>query len=265
MSKYSVIQQRLKYINELLEGELANLNNQPNNLLKYNNDISAVQDNLRNYNEAFLAHNEKVYDDLKVFQRNIDHLFKMSDVNRAMEQDDKTKENIKEKLLSLKNSEIIGKHDDVIRCAILLPDNYIATASDDKTIKIWGLNNKTCVQSFEGHKDHVNFLALLSDDRLAPCSSDCTIKIWDFKESKYVLSKNYNATICYLLLLSDGRLASSCINGIIGIWDNNKNYKLTRTVNANSFTVTSLTNLTIIILLPDLKITTLKFETNRSS
>jgi WD40 repeat protein len=142
MSKYSVIQQRLKFINELLEGELAKLNNQPNNLLKYKNDISAVQDNLRNYNQAFLAHNEKVYDDLKVFQRNIDHLFKMSDVNRAMEQNDKTKENIKEKLLSLKNSEIIDKHDDVIRCAILLPDNYIASASDDKTIKIWDVNNK---------------------------------------------------------------------------------------------------------------------------
>ena len=62
-------------------------------------------------------------------------------------------------------------------------NNYIISASEDKTIKIWNLLNRKILHSFENaHKKSVISLALIydtSNNYIISGSKDTTIKIWN--------------------------------------------------------------------------------------
>ena len=61
----------------------------------------------------------------------------------------------------------------------LKEDNKIASASFDKTIKIWDIDEKKCINTIKGHKQDITILYLLSDGRLVSGSTDMKIKIWE--------------------------------------------------------------------------------------
>ena len=56
----------------------------------------------------------------------------------------------------------------------------LASASADKTVKIWDPATGQCVSTLEGHSDSVSSVAWSHNaTRLASASDDKTIKIWD--------------------------------------------------------------------------------------
>jgi len=61
----------------------------------------------------------------------------------------------------------------------------VATASDDKTWKLWSLPGGDLIMSGEGHKDWVagvNFHP--KGTHLVSASGDCTVKLWDFEKQR---------------------------------------------------------------------------------
>ena len=80
--------------------------------------------------------------------------------------------------------ETLKGHTDYIKSASYSPDGkYIASASDDKTIRIWDVNNHyECIKTLEGHTDEVLHLSFSPDgEYIVTTSSDKTIRIWDVK------------------------------------------------------------------------------------
>lgn len=66
--------------------------------------------------------------------------------------------------------------------ALIQETQYLASASGDKTIKIWNFKdpkNVSCIATLVGHKDCVDALAELPNKHLVSGSRDKTIKIWD--------------------------------------------------------------------------------------
>ena len=59
-----------------------------------------------------------------------------------------------------------------------LLDGRIVSGSSDWTIKIWNLNDKTCMQTLLGHKSTIFTLAQLPDGRLISGEADKMIYIW---------------------------------------------------------------------------------------
>ena len=73
----------------------------------------------------------------------------------------------------------IRGHKDSINCLALLPNGRFASASDDKTIKIWDLDTKSIVQTIETNEKDIKMLRVLPSGLLASVSKDCSIKIWN--------------------------------------------------------------------------------------
>ncbi len=96
----------------------------------------------------------------------------------------------------------------------------MASASWDKTIKIWNItsNNGTLIRSLNGHTSQVKCLILLPTGLLASGSDDKTIKIWNFT-SEILMNTltGHTNNVTSLAVLPDGSLVSAAVKDIL-IW-----------------------------------------------
>ncbi|ETO11015.1 WD-40 repeat protein, partial [Reticulomyxa filosa] len=67
----------------------------------------------------------------------------------------------------------------------------ICSGSDDRTVRVWDVDNNKQIQSFNGHSNFVNFVKFSSyhyhsrrQNVICSSSDDNTIRFWDFKHNK---------------------------------------------------------------------------------
>ena len=65
---------------------------------------------------------------------------------------------------------------------LVLPNGSLVNCSQNKTIKIWNVEQGVCIKTLHGHKSAVFCLQLLSNGSLASGSEDKTIKIWNMEK-----------------------------------------------------------------------------------
>ena len=99
--------------------------------------------------------------------------------------------------------------------------NFILSCSDDKTIKMWNINNYQCVKTYEGHNSDVNCVLALEDGRVISASTDKTIKVWNEKgECKNTLT-GHSDPVRSLILSNDKRIISCSSDKSVRFWDLN--------------------------------------------
>ena len=93
---------------------------------------------------------------------------------------------------------IPSAHDEAINKVIALPNNRIATCSDDQTIKIWKSNkpySDTPIKVLEGHSDKVDSLLYIKErDIMISGSVDGTLLLWNI--SNYQCDKTIIGVYC---------------------------------------------------------------------
>jgi WD40 repeat protein len=250
LTKESNLNQAIKELKE----EKSKLNT------KVNNNVLSIDELNKNYNDNY----KTLYKTINNLNENIKAIMlcleeskqqntfsnkKLVDNQNSIEEklSNKIEENIlfsEEKLKTKMTSVIIGEHKDSINSMIALPNGYIATASQDKTVKIWDLNKNILIKTLVGHTDQIYCLALLSDGNIASGSWDNTIKIWESKNDYKCINNLNGHTDCVrcLLVLKNENLVSGSWDNSTRVWDC-KSYNCIKTIEGHIDYVYSLINL----------------------
>ncbi|KAI9778784.1 MAG: hypothetical protein M1839_007874 [Geoglossum umbratile] len=99
---------------------------------------------------------------------------------------------------------------------------WLASASWDKTVKIWNASSGECLQTLKGHSNSVNSVAFSHDSAwLASASWDNTVKIWDASSGECLQTLKSHSGSVYSVAFSHNSawLASASWDNTVKIWD----------------------------------------------
>lgn len=95
---------------------------------------------------------------------------------------------------------------------------YLITSSDDKTIKIWDYQTKSCVATLEGHLSNVSFAIFHPElPLIISGSEDGTVRFWNSNTFKLEKSINYSLerVWCVGILEKSNLIAVGCDSGYV--------------------------------------------------
>ncbi|BGP00204.1 U3 small nucleolar RNA-associated protein 13 [Rhodotorula toruloides] len=101
-------------------------------------------------------------------------------------------------------------------------DQILATASGDRTVKLWNLNDFTCVKTFEGHANSVLRVDFLTRGmQLVTAASDGLVKVWNVKEEECATTlDNHEEKVWALAVSKDEKyVVSGGADSVITVWE----------------------------------------------
>jgi WD40 repeat protein len=127
----------------------------------------------------------------------------------------------------------IEGHNDYVYSLAFIGNDELASCSNDKTIKIWSLNDGTLKKTLEGHTSQVYALILLPNGDLASGSRDNTIKIWDLNNGSLKRTlEGHSSFIFTFTSTRNGDLVSGSFDNTIKMWYSN--YNLVKTFSGHT-------------------------------
>ena len=112
-------------------------------------------------------------------------------------------------------------HASFIKSVCYSPDGkYIASGSDDKTVKIWEVETGRKLRTLGGHSDDVNSVCYSPDGKYTASSSWDSIKLWEVATGECIKTLSGNGGAYSLCYSPDGRyVASGSWDKTIKLWD----------------------------------------------
>ena len=114
-------------------------------------------------------------------------------------------------------------HTNTIQSLVPLPSKQLASASEDKTVRLWDLTTGTLLQILSGHTEGVMDLATSPNGQyIVSASRDTTLRVWDVQTGQSVqkISVSIDAAITAVAVLPDAkRVVSASWDGMLDVWD----------------------------------------------
>jgi WD40 repeat protein len=123
------------------------------------------------------------------------------------------------------NELFVLNHDNSVNAIMFSPDwSQLATASDDRTWRLWNASNGTELLKQQDNDGPVKLLKFNRDgDRLVTAGNDGNAHVWDSTNGKHLLElKRHNKSVVAVSFSPDGKqLATASEDGLAWLWDAN--------------------------------------------
>lgn len=114
-------------------------------------------------------------------------------------------------------------HNDAVTAVVAIPGrNIVATASGDKTVKVWNSETLTLVRTYRGHNGPVGSLDAASDGRMiASGAEDGQVRLWSTASTRLIRTLRGHTARVTAVAFSPAvdLLASAAKDGSIRLWD----------------------------------------------
>jgi len=114
-------------------------------------------------------------------------------------------------------------HEKSVNSVTFSPDGkFLASGSDDKTVKVWEVGSWREVATLRGHEKWVNSVAFSPDGKfLASGSSDDTVKVWEVGSWREVATlRGHKGFVFSVAFSPDGKfLASGSSDDTVKVWE----------------------------------------------
>lgn len=100
-------------------------------------------------------------------------------------------------------------------------DQILATSSSDHTVKLWSLNDFSCLRTFEGHQDSVLAVAFLTRGmQLVSSCANGNLKLWSVKNAECLntIDAHTEKLPCFLVNKQENQLITGSSDSEIHIW-----------------------------------------------
>ena len=139
----------------------------------------------------------------------------------------------------IKERNSLEGHSESVSSVAFSPDGLtLASASLDKTIKLWNLQSQKPIATLAGHSNWVSSVAFSPDGlTLASASADKTIKLWNLQSQKPIATLAGHSGWVYSVAFSpDGlTLASASVDNTIKLWNLQSQKPIATLVGHSSF------------------------------